>query len=203
MPRSLAGETEGTTMKRRLTTNSFVAFTLAIAVALFAIPAPPADAAIKATSTKSYSAATLSWGAYFADPGTTPSPAPYVANWITSNSTQFDYLDLINSGDIALIGATFDITTTAKSGNQESVPKITFESCVGGTWNQLANKCSGTITSLGNQANGLLSPTLSIAKGARLSVRLSVSKTSRTAWKSTINVQTDRTDFRAGTTSNS
>jgi len=190
-------------MTRRLTTNSFVVFTLATAVALFAIPAQPANATIKATSTKSYSATTLSWGAYFAEPGTTPSPAPYVANWITSNSTQFDYLDLINSGGIALIGAAFDITTTAKSGNQEGVPKITFESCVGGTWNQLTNTCSGTITSLGNQANGLLSPNLSIAKGARLSVRLSVSKTSRTAWTSTISVQTDRTDFRAGATSNS
>ena len=190
-------------MKRRLTTNSFVAFTLAIAVALFAIPAQPAGAAIKATSAKSYSAATLSWGAYFADPGTTPSPAPYVSNWITSNSTQLDYLDLINSGGIALIGATFAIATTSQGGNQEGVPKITFESCVGGTWNQTANTCSGTITNLGNQANGSLSPTLSVAKGARLSVRLSVTKTSRTSWSSTISVKTDRTDFRAGTTTNS
>ncbi len=190
-------------MKRRLTTNSFVAFTLAIAVALFAIPAQPAGAAIKANSAKSYSAATLSWGAYFADPGTTPSPAPYVANWITSNSTQLDYLDLINSGGIALIGATFAIATITQGGNQEGVPKITFESCVGGTWNQIANTCSGTITSLGNQANGSLSPTVSIAKGARLSVRLSVTKTSRTSWSSTISVKTDRTDFRAGTTTNS
>lgn len=163
----------------------------------------PTNAASKATGQATQSVSTASWGAYLAAAGTTPSPQPYVNSWTPANGVQIEYLDLINSNPVALVGENFSLASVEPNSSRQNVPRITFDVCVGASWNQTANTCAGTVTSLGTSTGGTVNSTIPVPSQSRLSVRLTVTKVGKLAWTTTINTLITRAQIRSAITSHS
>ncbi len=180
-------------------------FALAVTFLLFVslIPLPPALAKIAVTRNSTLSVNTSGWGAYLATPGTTPPPNPYVNTWIASPGVQLAYLDLLNPNSLNLAGVTYNITSTDPNSSRQNVPRIAIDVCVGGTWNQSTDSCNGTISALGNSTGGTIASSVSLPATSRQSIRLTVTKTTKVVWTTTINISVNRAQVRAATTTNS
>lgn len=178
------------------------ALSIILLVASIAIGAP-ANATVKATKSVNQSASTAGWGAYLVPAGTTPSPSPYVSTWTPVSGTQVIYLDLLNPNAVALSGENFILNSVEPNSSRQNVPRITFDVCAGASWDQTASTCAGTITSLGTSTGGTVNSTVAVPSQSRLSVRLTVTKTGKLLWTTTINTVITRAQVRAAITSNS
>ncbi|MBU6347482.1 MAG: hypothetical protein KGQ38_02580 [Actinomycetales bacterium] len=163
---------------------------------------PDAQAQTSATVSSSQSVSTTGWGAYLVQPGTTPPPTAYVNTWISSPGVQLTYLDLLNPNAVALAGVVYNITSVDPSSSRQNVPRISIDVCVGATWNQITDSCAGTITNLGTSTGGTISSLIALSANSRQSIRLTVTKTTKVVWTTTINVSVGRTQVRAATTTN-
>ncbi|NBU32249.1 MAG: hypothetical protein EBS36_03655 [Actinobacteria bacterium] len=189
--------------KRDSARNSFALLAFSILFTFTASLCNPSLAAVKGTSSKAQVVTSTGWGAYLAPAGSTPSPGPYVNTWIATPGTQLAYLDLLNPNTVALSGVNFNLSSVEPNSSRQNVPRVTFDVCVGATWNATTDTCSGTITNLGTSTGGTVNSSIVIGANARLSVRLTVGKTTKISWTTTINVLTGRAQVRAAITTNS
>ena len=178
-------------------------FTSLLLLATAILNKSPADANVKSTRNSDLTVSTSAWGAYLVPAGTTPSPGPYVTSWIAAPGTQLAYLDLLNPNALALSGENFILNSVEPNSSRQNVPRITFDLCVGAAWNQNANTCAGSITSLGTSTGGTVNSTVAVPGQSRLSVRLTVTKVGKLSWTTTINTVITRVQVRAATSSNS
>ena len=190
-------------MHRALTVRYVAIFLTFLLTTGAGITLSPSHAAIRSTRQATHSVSTASWGAYLAPGGTTPSPGPYISTWTPVAGVQLAYLDLINPNPVALAGENFTLASVEPNSSRQNVPRITFDVCVGATWNQLTDTCAGSITSLGTSTGGTVNSTVSIASQSRLSVRLTVTKVGKLSWTTTINTVITRAQVRAAVTTNS
>ena len=166
--------------------------------------AQPVSAKLTSRSEKAYLIATTSWGAVITTQGTSPKSAvPYTTAWSPLPGTQIVYLDAVNYGTLDLTGQTFAITTVDPNSSRQNSPKITFDACVGAPWDANTNTCAGTITAVGTSSNQTVTSNIFIPQSGRLSMRLTVTKTTKVAWSTTLNITVSRAQVRAGTTQNS
>lgn len=157
-----------------------------------------------AQSTKTQTMATASWGAVITTQGSIPQAAiPFTNAWSPLPGTQILYIDAVNYGSLELTGQTFVITTVDPNSSRQNSPKITFDACVGATWDPITNSCSGSVTAVGTSSNQTVTSNISIPQSGRLSMRLTVTKTTKVAWSTTLNITVNRTQVRPAITQNS
>ena len=163
----------------------------------------PAQAKFLAQSTKNLGATTSSWGVVLTSQNATPFPTPYSITWPQSQTTQITYLDVVNFKSLTVNGQILTVNTDSPDSPRQNAPKISFDACVNGIWNSIANTCSGTITNIGVTQNGTLTSSIAITPSSRLSLRLSADKTFKVNWTTVLNVSVNRSQIRVKTVTNS
>ena len=189
-------------MKRESSLSTSLSALLALACTFSLTFTTPAQAKLRINSSQTFSVGTASWAAVITNQGSAGQAVPYVTSWSPLPGTQTVFIDALNFGTLDLLGQTFVITTVDPSSSRQNSPKITFDACVGATWNANANTCAGTVTSIGTSSNASVTSSLPIPAQSRLSLRLVVTKTTRVAWTTTLNITVNRAQVRQPVTSN-
>jgi hypothetical protein len=162
---------------------------------------PDATASIQALARHSASVATTS-GTWAALP-TQLGSAPYVPSALTLTfavavtTPRPQYFWVVNTGTVSLTKATYTVTETGSLG-----VTATVEACVGGSWNETTDTCSGTITPVATSGAGATSSTVVPASASaqlRLRARLNAAPAVVAAVVTT-SVAVSRTDARTATT---
>lgn len=175
-----------------------------VMISLLIVTASPTSYAItSATRKTSTIASTTKWSAVMSDATATPTASAYVLSWFPIQGLQNVYTKITNTGSSTLNGFSLFIDSVDSNGNRNNVPKVTVTLCVGATWNSTTDTCSGTMVVLGTLGSGTLSSTSSLASSSSVSVQLSITKTSKVQWITTINTNVSRQQVRAGTLTNS
>lgn len=166
--------------------------------------APSATASVQALARHTTAVSTTS-GIWAALP-TQLSSAPYVpaaltltfATAVTTPRPQ--YFWVVNTGTITLSKASYTVTETGALGLTATV-----EACVGGSWNESTDACSGTVTTVATSGGGATSSTVvPAAASAQVRLRAKVSGAPTvTAAIVTVSVAVARTDARSATTTDS
>ena len=140
---------------------------------------------------------------------TTASTSPYGMGALSLNFPKVtnaiappQYFNLANSGNLTVTGAAYTVTGL-------DTTQVTVETCIGGTWNETAGTCSGTIVTLVTTATGTTSGTASSSTvpataGSLLRARvkpLAISKNSTDMY--TVSVAVTRSQIRASTSTTS
>lgn len=157
-------------------------------------------------ATASHVVSSASWAAV----ASTASAPPYATAPLTlgfgATGRQVIYFDVVNTGQLTLTGASY----TLSGANLPSSSTIALYACVGGTWNQSTNTCSGTITSIvtstgsATTVSSAAAGTYPAAVGARVTFAGYVSRTPIAGTTGTVAVAVTRsTQVAAGKTSNS
>ncbi|MDQ1685073.1 MAG: hypothetical protein QOC82_1810 [Frankiaceae bacterium] len=134
---------------------------------------------------------------------TTAASAPYVPTAlaltfaVAVTTPRPQYFWVVNTGTVSLTGASYTVTETGALGLTATV-----QACVGGSWNETTDACSGTITTVATSGAGATSST--VVPGApsaqvRLRALLSGAPTVTVAVVTT-SISVARTDARAATT---
>jgi len=163
-----------------------------------------ATASIQALARHSTSVTTTSgiWAALPTQLGS----APYVPSALTLTfavavtTPRPQYFWVVNTGTVALSKATYTVTETGALG-----VTATVEACVGGSWDETTDACSGTITTVATSSGGATSSTV-VPGSASAQVRLRAKLNGApavTAAVVTTSVAVARTDARAATTTDS
>jgi hypothetical protein len=150
-----------------------------------------------------HSAAVSTTSAKWAALSTQAASAPYVpaalaltfAVALTTPPPQ--YFWVVNTGTVSLTRASYTVTETGAPGLSATV-----EACVGGTWNESTNACSGTVTTVATSGAGATSSTaVPTASSARIRLRAVLSGAPTiSAAVVTTSIAVARTDVRAATT---
>jgi hypothetical protein len=149
-----------------------VGATLALAAGATVVVTAAAPAlAITSTSNGASAVTMASWGAAGAPVG---GPAtigsPYVVTW-SGGALGAQYLQISNTGSIALTGQTYT-ATNSKTTNGQAPPVVALDACVGAAWNTLLGTCPGTIVRLTSTDQASSTTTTPIAADGALSVRI-------------------------------
>ena len=185
--------------------------TLAALFAMFAVlsgveAATPTSATAAEQALARHSAAVVTTSATWAALPTQASTAPYVpaalsltfAVAVTTPPPQ--YFWVVNTGTVSLSTASYTVTETGAVGLTATV-----EACVGGSWNETNDTCSGTITTVATSSGGATSSSaVPAAPSAQVRLRARVSgPPTVTAAVVTTSVAVARSNVRAATTTNS
>lgn len=149
---------------------------VAAAVGLSVFAGTAAWSAVTATSSRTQSVTSDSWGV--TPESNTSSSAPNLS-WSTAASAlgSPEYFRLVNTGTDTLTAST--VTVVISGVGNSSVPDLTFTDCSTG-WTALGT-CTGTQTNLGSTSGAttvsypLAAPLLPAAPGSALSIRVSPS----------------------------
>jgi len=160
-------------------------------------------AKLSSKATKQQTVTTPNWGTIITDVGSSAQSGSYSTNWANNYSTQYDYVDLVNVGDLTNTGSTIAVNTQDTNSSRQNAPALTFSTCIGGTWNQTYNTCSKTAASLGTVTNDSLTTSFSLAAGQRVSLQIKAVKARKATWTTTINVSVTSSQIRAATVTNS
>ncbi|MEO6205240.1 MAG: hypothetical protein ABIO67_07660 [Mycobacteriales bacterium] len=150
-----------------------------IAVALLGVLLflDPAWASLRGDATATESVASGTFAVVPTVLGTTPPPGPLVLTYAAVLSPPAQYFDAVNTGSIALVGASYAVGLTSLV--SIGTNSLTLTACVGGTWNQAAGTCSGTTQSLGSWTSASSAAVASAyaptSSGSRLGVKATLS----------------------------
>ncbi len=169
-----------------------------------ATTATPATAAEQALARHS-SAVTTSSGIWAALP-TQAASAPYVRSALALTfavavvTPRPQYFWVVNTGTLSLTGASYTVTETGSPGISATV-----EACVGGSWNESTDACSGTVTTVATSGGGAMSSSVvSAAPSAQVRLRARVSgPPTVTAAVVTTSISVARGNARAAATTDS
>jgi len=161
-----------------------------------------ATASIQALARHSSSVATTSgkWAALPTQLGSAPYvPAALTLTFAVAVTTpRPQYFWVVNTGTVSLTKATYTVTETGAVG-----VTATVEACVGGTWNETTDACTGgVITTVATSSGGATSSSV-VPAAASAQVRLRAKLSGAPAVAAalvTTSVAVARTDARAATT---
>ena len=176
---------------------------LATAAAAVVPAVSPALAATRAVASADLPAASGRWGAAVTSAGATPATGTaHTIAWVPPLTAL--YLDVVNTGTLALTGTTWTATNT-KPTNGTAPPEIAFDACVGASWSALLGTCAGTVVRIGATSGGTLTvatTTTATAPGGRLSVRAVPTSLLNfpQSFSTTVGLSVARSQARAATT---
>jgi hypothetical protein len=163
-----------------------------------------ATAAEQALARRSTAVVTTSasWGAL----PTQAASAPYVPAAlaltfaVAATTPRPQYFWVVNTGTVSLTRASYTVTETGAPGLTATV-----QACVGGSWNETTDACSGSITTVATSGAGATSSTaVPASPSAQLRLRAMLSGAPlATAAVVTTSIAVARTDARAASTTNS
>ena len=148
----------------------------AVLVATGQVAAVTTAAAAEQALARHSAAVTTTSGSWAALP-TQAASAPYVPSAlaltfaVAVSTPRPQYFWVVNTGTLALTGASYTVTESGSVGITATV-----EACVGGTWNESTDACSGTITTVATSGAGATSSSVvpaSPAAQVRLRARVS------------------------------
>ena len=180
------------------TLAALLAMSAALGATATVAPATAAEVALAR-----HSAAVGTTSATWAALSTQLSSAPYVPSAlaltfaIAVTTPPPQYFWVVNTGTVSLTHAGYTVTETGSPG-----VTATVQACVGGTWNETTDACSGTVTTVATSGAGLTSSTVvPAAPAARVRLRAVVSGAPTiSAAVVTTSIAITRTDVRAATT---
>lgn len=178
---------------------------LAVSAVAFAGLQPTAATAAEQALARHSAAVTTTSGIWAALP-TQAASAPYVPSAlaltfaVAVSTPRPQYFWVVNTGTLTLAAASYTVTETGSLG-----VTATVEACVGGSWNETTDACSGSITTVATSAGGATtSSVVPAAASAQVRLRARVSgPPAVTAAIVTTSISIPRTDVRAATTTNS
>ena len=170
---------------------------------LNSLSTPVSVAVTQATRAVTLQTSTTNWGAVMSNASSAASAQPYVLYWAPIQGLQNNYTKVTNIGALQLNGFTISIDSVDSNGNRNNVPRTTVTLCIGATWNAVTDSCAGTTQVLGTVGSGSLSSTTTLGPNASVSVQLSITKTSKVQWITTVNTSVTRQQIRSSTVTNS
>lgn len=124
------------------------------------------------------------------------SNVPYLILWSVSGGSAFDFFTLRNTGSISVNSFLLTIEQQRLSGSQSANP-VTFEACLGATWNTATSTCPGILTLIGQASDkSLVIGNLSLQSGEEISVRARIQASGRNAFSTTLSTSITRNDIR-------
>lgn len=113
------------------------------------------------------------WGSVFVLQGDTATTGPLIIDWSNVKKNPYQFIDLVNTSSVALLGQTISTSTTRKGSGNQNLPTISFTLCRNGVWDVVTGTCSGTAVDLGSTVAGSISIAEPVALGGRLALRAS------------------------------
>ena len=113
------------------------------------------------------------WGSVAVLQGASASTGPLIINWSNVKKNPYQFIDLVNTSSVALVGQTVSISTTRNGAGNQNLPTIRLTLCRNGVWDATAGTCSGTAVDLGATVSGSITIAEPMALGGRLALRAS------------------------------
>jgi len=158
---------------------------------------------ISSTAQSHNAVTTLIWGNVIVATGAPAGNTHFSIVWNQNSAGQTTCVDVINVGNVDTTGNSVAVTTQDATSSRQDAPTLTFSTCTGGTWNQTANTCSGTSTSLGSVTNSTLNTTIALTVGQRITLQIVAARPKKATWTSTFSTTVSRSQIRAATVTNS
>ncbi len=151
----------------------------AVLLGMLAAAHPPAQAGVSGAATGAQDVSSGSFAVVPTTDPSTPPPGALTLTYAAILSPPAQYFDAVNTGSIALVGATYSVAVSG--GGLLGDPSITLTACTDGSWDQSTGTCSGTEVALGTWSATSTAPADSSAApavpGTRLGIRASLSAT--------------------------
>jgi hypothetical protein len=141
------------------------------------------------------------WGAALVPSGDPVTLTPLTVLWTTTGNDATSYLEVVNVGTLRLDSQTLVVTVTVTQGGGAPDP-VAFTACVGAAWDITTDSCAGTAQLLGTSQQAPLATGVTVAPGARLSIRAATRKNTASRTDTTIGVRVVRSDVRPATVTN-
>ncbi|MEY3020431.1 MAG: hypothetical protein RLZZ272_1415 [Actinomycetota bacterium] len=180
--------------------HSLARWTVVVSATLLlgSVPRAPAEAAAVAATGGSVTATAAVWGAVIGAAGAPATTTPHTLVWTVSGNDARAFLALVNVGDLELTSQTIASTVTVTHGGGTPGP-VTLTACVGADWAPATDSCAGTAVELGPISAAPLTTGLTIAPGARVSVRASTTRSTSARTDTVLDVLVARDDVRPAT----
>lgn len=162
----------------------------------------PLHAVVKVSTTQNSSASTGNWGSQVSSSTGTGTTAAYQVTWTGNINKQYVLIAIINTGTFDLLVTHLAYSTAKSNGDATNAPVLTFDLC-SGTWDPTTFACSGTVTTIGTGAAGVLDVVKLIPVSNRLIVRITDPHNKGSNYLTLINSQNIRADIRSGFVGNS
>lgn len=146
---------------------------LGVVVAAVALPVGMALAGSRADASTTQTVTSARWGSVFVLQGASASTGPLVIDWTGVKKNPYQFIDLVNTSSITLLGQTISISTTRNGSGNQNPPIIGFTLCRTGSWDPASGGCSGTAVDLGSTVSGSILVTEQVPVGGRLALRAS------------------------------
>jgi hypothetical protein len=188
----------GRTPSRRASLAPVLLATVLIHGAVAGI-APARATATVATAGATITGTAASWRAVATAPGAQPVPSALTLEWSSSGGVASAYLDVVNTGGLALTSQRLVVTSLTPSSTTGPDP-VELAACLGATWVPDTGTCAGTVVALGSDRTSPLTTGVTLAPGARLSVRATTRPRTVAQATTTVAVVVTRADVRPPTT---
>ncbi len=174
--------------------------TAALVALLSLMQLESASGAVRASgSSPANPVASATWSVVATPLGAAPQNGPLIMAWNVSGGTAYQYFELVNTGSLALSGETFRVINVYNKTGNVKPPTVTFDACIGGTFNTSTTACSGTIRNIGSTSTEVFT-TLhnAIAAGGRFAIRASTPPGASSSYTTTVSVSVNRAMVRGG-----
>lgn len=156
-----------------------------------------AAAGPRAQSVLTNTTTSAKWAVAAVAEGQTPSAQPLMLTWNVSGGTAYQYFSFKNIGTTTINNFAVSISQTVSTQNGKT-NDVFFERCLNGTWDLVANTCSGAIILVGKATDLIFSFTnASLPENAGISMRARTPPNNRNAYVTTISTSVSRLDIRS------
>lgn len=156
---------------------------------------PAGATATVATAGTTVTGTAASWRAVATPPGAQPAPGPLTLDWTSSGGVASAYLDVVSTGRATLLSQRLVVTSLTSAGTPGTDP-VELAACVGAAWVPATGACAGTVVALGSDRTSPLATGVTLAPGARLSVRATTRPRTVAQTTTTVAVVVTRAEVR-------
>lgn len=159
-------------------------------------------AAGRGAATTSQTVTSARWGSVVVLQGQSATSGALVIDWTNVKKNPYQFIDLVNTSTVALLGQTMTLSTTRNGSGNQPLPTISLTLCRSGSWDATAGTCSGTTADLGSTTTGSITVTEPVAVGGRLALRASTSAGTGSPFTTTFSSAVSRAQIPVGSVMN-